>query len=341
MNKTKEKLLKVKTLLIIIGIIMIIYIEHSSNYFWLKEEFSKMKGIKLYTIFKIVEYILLLLNKYGNDIDFQLIKIIQEKKIKHKFFSFLLLNIFIFIHLYSLNIFYFCTCLILNDIDKSFYLIYLKVNFIEFKQANKAFKSVHNFITNDIFDRFLNYFLIFFISINLINEGKIKFDLNNIYFKRICLYLISELISDYIKGIIIFKINNINPKNIKLFLKEEIKFYQEKINIDKKNENKENIYTFLKETNLYKNYNELNYKESIICSLLNINIYPFIIIFFYQIFLQYKFFSFYTLFKILILIIIKSALEILIKCFNSDLNVLSEKVNQFILSNDNEKIKQN
>ena len=113
---------------------------------------------------------------------------------------------------------------ILNDIDKSFYLIYLKVNFIEFKQANKAFKSVHNFITNDIFDRFLNYFLIFFISINLINEGKIKFDLNNIYFKRICLYLISELISDYIKGIIIFKINNINPKNIKLFLKEEIKF---------------------------------------------------------------------------------------------------------------------
>ena len=117
MNKTKEKLLKVKTLLIIIGIIMIIYIEHSSNYFWLKEEFSKMKGIKLYTIFKIVEYILLLLNKYGNDIDFQLIKIIQEKKIKHKFFSFLLLNIFIFIHLYSLNIFYFCTWLILNDIS--------------------------------------------------------------------------------------------------------------------------------------------------------------------------------------------------------------------------------
>ena len=313
MNKTKEKLLKVKTLLIIIGIIMIIYIEQSSNYFWLKEEFSKMKGIKLYTIFKIVEYILLLLNKYGNDIDFQLIKIIQEKKIKYKFFSFLLLNIFIFIHLYSLNIFYFCTWLILNDKDKSFYLIYLKVNFIEFKQANKAFKSVHNFIINDIFDRFLNYFLIFFISINLINERKIKlkFDLNNIYFKRICLYLISELISDYIKGIIIFKINNINPKNIKLFLKEEIKFYQEKINIDKKNENKDNIYTFLKETNLYKNYNELNYKESIICSLLNINIYPFIIIFFYQIFLRYKFFSFYTLFKILILIIIKSALEIL------------------------------
>ena len=71
-NKIKEKLLIAKMLLIIIGIVMTIYIENSSNYCWLKEEFSQMKGIKLYTIFKIVEYILLLLNKYGNYLDFQL-----------------------------------------------------------------------------------------------------------------------------------------------------------------------------------------------------------------------------------------------------------------------------
>ena len=339
MNKIKEKLLIAKIFLIISGILMIIYVENSSNYCCLKEEFSKMKGIKLYTIFKIVEYLLSLLNKYGYDLDFQLIKIIKEKKIKHKFFSFLILNIFIFIHLYSLNIFYFCTWLILNDIDKSFYLIYLKVNFIEFKQANKAFKSLHNFIKNDIYDRFLNYFILIFIGINFINKGKIKFDLSNIYLKRICLYFISELICDYLKGIIIFKINNINPKNIKLFLKEEIKFYQE-LDIDK-NENKDNIYTFLKETKFYKNYIELNYKENLACSLLNINIYPFVIIFLNQIFFKHKFFSLYTFFKILILIIIKYMLEILIKGFNSALNNFSEKENHFILSNDSEKIKQN
>ena len=268
----------------------------------------------------------------------KLIKIIKEKKIKHKLFSFLILNIFIFIHLYSLNIFYFCTFIILNDIDKSFYLIYLKVNFIEFKQANKAFKSVHNFITNDIFDRFLNYFLFIFIGINFINEKKIKFDLSNVYFKRICLYLISELISDYLKGIVTFKINNINPKNIKLFLKEEIKFYQEIFN---KSENKDNIYNLLKETKLHQNYIDLNYRENLICSLLNIDMYPFVIIFLNQIFLKYKFFSFYTLFKIMILVMNKYILEILIKGFNSDLNVLSEKDNQFISSNDSEKFKQN
>ena len=81
--------------------------------------------------------------------------------------------------------------------------------------------------------------------------------------------------------------------------------------------------------------------QKLICSLLNINIYPFVIIFLNQIFLKYKFFSFYTLFKIMILVMIKNILEILIKGFTSDLNVLSEKDNQFISSNDSEKFKQN
>ena len=106
-------------------------------------------------------------------------------------------------------------------------MIYLKVNFIEFKQANKGFKSIHTFLMNDVFDRFLNFFIIIFIFTNGIIENKIKIDFNNIYFKRICLYFISELISDYLKGIITFKINNLNPKNIKLFLKEEIELYDE------------------------------------------------------------------------------------------------------------------
>ena len=318
---------------------MIVYIEHSSNFCWLKEEFSQMKGIKLYTIFKIVEYILSLLNKYTYDLDFQIIEIIKEKKMKHKFFSSLILIIFNFIHIYALNIFYFCTFLILNDIDKHFFLIYLKVNFIELKQANKAFKSVYNFITNDIYDRFLNYFVLIFITINCIDDGKIEFNLNNIYFKRICLYFISELFSDYLKGIISFKINNLNPKYIKAFLKEEIKFYEE-IDINK-NENRDIIYIYLKEVKLYKKYNDLNYKENLICPLLNINIYPFVIIFLNQIFLKNKFFSLYTLFKILILIIIKYVLEILIKSFNSGSNDFLGKDNQFVSSNDSEKVKKN
>jgi hypothetical protein len=223
-NKGKENLLIIKAFLIIIGIIMNEYILKSNMFIWLKDEFSQMKGIKLYSIFKIVEYILLLFNRFGYDLDIQIIKIISAKKTKHKIISFFILLIFIFLNIYVLNIFYFCTWLIINDNEKSFFLIYLKVNFIEFKQANKAFKSIHNFLASDIYDRFLNFFILICTIINGFIDKKIKINFDNIYFKRICLYFFSELISDYLKGIIVFKINNLNPKNIKAFLKEETQF---------------------------------------------------------------------------------------------------------------------
>ena len=53
MNKLKQKIIITKIFLIFLGIIMIKYIEYSSIFCWLKKEFSQMKGIKLYAIFKI------------------------------------------------------------------------------------------------------------------------------------------------------------------------------------------------------------------------------------------------------------------------------------------------
>ena len=289
------------------------YIIKSNMFIWLKDEFSKMKGIKLYSIFKIVEYILSLFNKFGYDMDIQLLRIINAKKIKHKFFSSLIIIIFIFLNIYIFNIFYFCTWLILNDIEKNFLLIYLKVNFIEFKQANKAFKSIHNFLANDIFDRFLNFFIMTFILLKGFIENKIQIDFNNIYFKRICFYCIAEFISDYLKGIITFKINNLNPKCIKLFLIEEIYFYKELDN----SKSDINSYFYLKDTNIYNSYTSFIHKESLICILLNINIYPFIIIFIREIFLKDKIFSLFTIPKIFLLIIIKYVLEALIERFDN------------------------
>ena len=54
-------MLIIKLFLIIVGVIMNLYIIRSNMFLWLKEKFSKMKGIKLYSIFKIVEYILSLI----------------------------------------------------------------------------------------------------------------------------------------------------------------------------------------------------------------------------------------------------------------------------------------
>ena len=309
---------------------MNLYIIKSSMFIWLKEEFSKMKGIKLYSIFKIVEYILSLINKFCSDIDIQIIRIISAKKNKHKFFSFLILIIFFFSNIYIFNIFYFCTWLIINDIEKNFILIYLKVNFIEFKQANKAFKFIHNFIVNDIFDRFLNFFILINIIINGLYENKIKIDFNNIYFKRICFYFVSEFISDYLKGIIIFKINNMNPKCIKLFLKEEIDFYREVDGFNK--DTIENKYTYLKDAKVYKKYISFISKESIINILLNINLYPFIILLLCQIFNGCNLF---LLLKILVLIFIKNVIENLIPIFNTKFYKNAKEENKIINSNIN------
>ena len=320
MNKLKSNISIIKIVLIIIGIIINKYIENSSEFLWLKNEFSQMKGIKLYSIFKIVEYIILLFNKFGYDMDLQIYKIIETKKLKQKIFSFIILLLFIFLNLYFFNIYYYCTWLILNDIEKNFFLIYLKVNFIEFKQANKSFKSLHNYLANDIFDRFFNIFIMIFICIDGINENKIQINFNNIYFKRICLYFISEFISDYLKGIIAFKINNINPKCIKISLKEMNHFYEKLYN----NKIDNNKYFYLNDTKEYKKNISFIDKESIICMILNINVYPFIILFSNQIFFNKKFFSFYLILKPVVLIVIKFVIEALIKLFRYSKNSKNE-----------------
>jgi hypothetical protein len=184
----KEKLYVLKLFLIILGIIIKKYIDYSNLFKWMKEELLEIKGIKLYSTFKIIEYILLLINKFGHDLDLQLLKIINAKKIKHKIFSFFILIMYLYANIYLLILFYYCTWLIINDSNKSFIPIYLKVNYIEFKQSNKSFKSIHNVLTNDIYDRFLNYFVLFVIFINGYTEKNAMFNNNNMILKKINKY---------------------------------------------------------------------------------------------------------------------------------------------------------
>ena len=224
----------------------------------------------------MIEYILLLINKFGNDLDLQLLKIINAKKNKHKIFSLILLIMYLYANIYLLILFYYCTWLIINDNHKSCIPIYLKVNYIEFKQSNKSFKSIHNALTNDIYDRFLNYFVLFFIFINGYIETNIKLNINNIYFQRIMFCFFAEFISDYLKNILLFKINNIDPKTIKQYLKEEIIYFKELTN-GGKNSNKE--FLLLKGTKLYEQYSDIIDRENIICMVLNVSILPFCILF--------------------------------------------------------------
>ena len=201
------------------------------------------------------------------------------------------------------------------DKNKNFIPIYFKVNYIEFKQANKSFKSIHNFLSNDIHDRFLNNFVLLFIIINGLTEGKFKLNYNNnIYFKRIFFCFIAEILSDYLKAIILFKINNINPKNIKMFLKEEIHFYKELKN-EKKSDNK---YKFLNADKIYEYYSNIIDPENILAEILNVNIFPFYIILFH-----------YFVFKIEISFYFKVTYILLLYGFK----ILNEKIIDYFILN--------
>jgi hypothetical protein len=316
-----------KIVLIIIGVIIKDQIDNSSTLKYIKDEFSKAKGIKLYSIFKIIEYVLLLSKKFSFDLDLQLLKIIKAKKYKHKIISFVILCSFIYVNIYIIILFYYCTWLIINDNNKSFIPIYLKVNYIEFKQSNKTFKSIHQFISNDIHDRFLNYFVLFFVFVNGVIDKNIYIDNNNIYLNKIVFCFIAEFISDYLKGIILFKIGSINPKNIKMFLNEEIIYYN-KIDI------KDNKYFFLENSKLYESSLNIIDKENIFPMILNINIYPFYVIFLHYFFIKIKIYHLYKFTLFIAFIILKYLNEKIIGLFN--ISKLEEK-NVFIKGILNEK----
>ena len=296
----KEKIYILKLLLLLLGIIIKSHIDNSYIFKWVKNELLEIKGMKLYSIFKIIEYMLLLINKFGYDLDLQLLKIINAKKTKQKIISFVFLVIYLYINIYLLVLFYYCTWLIIFDNNKGFMQIYLKFNYIKFKQSNKSFKSLHNILSNDIHDRLLNYFILVFIFINGYIEGEVKLNINNIYLKRILFCFFAEFISDYIKGIILFKINNINPKAIKKFLKEEMIYYKEL-----KNEEKNKEYNLLKNIKLYEQYSDIIDRENIICMFLNISILPFCILFLDFFVLQIKIFFLYKIIIFAFLICIK------------------------------------
>ena len=120
--------------------------------------------------------------------------------------------------------------------------------------------------------------------------------------------------------------NNLNPKDIKSFLKEEIDFY-EQIDNDNSKDKSNKIYFYLKDTQLYEPYLSLIPKENIMCLLLNINIYPFIIMVLDICFIRNRFFSFNIIINIGLLIVLKLIIEQIIDLFNRKNRSDKRKIN--------------
>ena len=214
----------------------------------------------------MIEFIIILLNRITKDLDIQIITIINEKKKKHKFFSFIILIIIIHFYVLFFYLYIFSVKSILNDPEKSLIPLLFKLNYIELKKCVKPLKKKNFFnqICIDIFDRFFNCFVLFFILVTDYSNNKNIILNNNFYLKRFLFVLLFEILFDYLKDLIVFRVSLFNPKILKLMSKELIIYYEMLIN-EKENEIEKNFEnkTLILIGKQYKYHKYVNYIDDV------------------------------------------------------------------------------
>ncbi len=225
---TKFKLISLKILIFLIGLYISNKIEETKPIIYFYNILDNLKGLKIFTLQKVIEFICILMNRCFREFDIQIISILYEKKFKKQFFTFIFIISSLFIYIMSTLSYIFCVRRTLNDPKKSIYPLLFKINYIELKKCGKPIKkkNLMSQLNTDIFDRFFNFFVLFNIlitdySINQINN--VKF-----YFTRFFYLFFFEIIFDYIKDIIVFRISYFDTKILK-YISYEIPLYYIKL----------------------------------------------------------------------------------------------------------------
>ena len=257
----KNKINLYKTILLIFGYFFYININNSIKIKNFCDYLHSLKLLKIFTLLKVIEFIIILLNRITKDLDIQILTIINEKKNKHKFFSFIILIIIIHFYVLFFYLYIFSVKSILNDPEKSLIPLLFKLNYIELKKCVKPLKKKNFFnqICIDIFDRFFNCFVLIFIFVSDYSNNKY----NNFYLNRFLFVLLFEILFDYLKDLIVFRVSLFNPKILKLMCKELIIYYE--MLIKKENEIEKNFEnkTLILIGKQYKYHKYINYIDDI------------------------------------------------------------------------------
>ncbi len=182
LSLTKFKIICLKIVIFFIGFYISIKIEETKPIIYFYNTLDNLKGLKVFTLQKVIEFICILMNRCFRDFDIQIISILYEKKFKKQFFTFIFIIISLFIYIISTLSYIFCVRRTLNDPKKSIYPLLFKINYIELKKCGKPIKkkNLMSQLNTDVFDRFFNFFVLFNIlitdySINQINNVKFYF----------------------------------------------------------------------------------------------------------------------------------------------------------------------
>jgi hypothetical protein len=188
--------------------------------------------MKIFAFVKSLEFLNLLLNKCNNDFDVQLYLMIKETKIKKKLICLLIQLISLFLNIVTFWSYMICLSIILNDPGNMIYPLVLKLNYFGMKKSGKSKKKkkIMDLIHIEVYDRFFTIFSLLAVIIQNYNENKINSHNFLDYFQRVFYFIFAEILFDWIRNIITFKISQLKPNIYKqitlemILLHEKLKF---------------------------------------------------------------------------------------------------------------------
>ena len=282
---TKYKINILKLIIITLSLYIKPHIESSSPLFYIHHKLKSLRGIKIFALLKIIEFITTLFNRVHKDYELQLLTIITEAKLKRKVISFLILLVTFQLHLVSLWAYITSISIALTDPSNALYALFFKINYIELKKYGKPIKkkNIMSSLTTDIYDRFINYTVFILVIVKNYYENQLSQYNINEYCYKVFFIFVFEIVFDWVKNFIIFKVSYFNTKIVKL-ITYEIAVYYEKLRTNKINNgnNKgDTMYSrFIHGRDLiivgkqhrYENYLDVLSEESVICLTLHTNV---------------------------------------------------------------------
>ena len=259
------------------------HIESSSPLFYIHHKLKSLRGIKIFALLKIIEFITTLFNRVHKDFELHLLTIITEPKLKRKLISFLILTITFQLHLISLWAYTTSISISLTDPSNALYVLFFKINYIELKKCGKPIKkkNIMSTLTADVYDRFLNYTVFVLVIIKNYYENQLSHYNISEYCYKVFFIFVFEIVFDWVKNFIIFKVSYFNTKVVKL-ITYEIAVYYEKLRVSKGDTTYSRFIhgrdvVIVGKQFRYENYLDVLTEESVMCLTLHTNVFVVVI----------------------------------------------------------------
>ena len=173
--------------------------------------------MKIFTFIRMMEFLNVLLNKFNKDYDVQLFSILTENKIKKKIINFILLLFSLSLNIVTFWSYMISLSIVLNDPNNFIFPLFIKLNYISLKKSGKQKKlsKILDVVLFEIYDRFFVFLSLFLVIIQNYSDNKINSHNFVDYAYRVFFLVGTEILFDWMKNIVTFKISDIKPSLIK------------------------------------------------------------------------------------------------------------------------------